>query len=67
MSSIHINDSKLYKEIGPDTPQKDIEVDASVILCQSILSQVGTWFPTESGFPVAILKFQAVRTKLLNS
>ena len=29
-------------EIGPDTPQKDIEVDASVILCQSILSHVGT-------------------------
>ena len=46
-----------HLEIGLDTPQKDIEVDALVILCQSILSHVGTQFPTENGFPVAILKF----------
>ena len=53
-------------KIGLDTPQKDIEVDALVVLCQSILSHDGNQFPTENRSLVAILKSQAVRTKLFN-
>ena len=53
-----------HLELRQDTPWKGIEEDASVILHQSILSQVGTWFHTENGFPAAILKFQAVLMKL---
>ena len=55
-----------HPKIGLDTPQKDIEVDALVILCQSIPSHVGTLFPTENRFLEAILKFQVVRMKLLH-
>ena len=52
-------------KIGLDTLQKDIEVDALVVLCQLILSHMGTWFPTENGSLVAILNYQAVEMKLV--
>ena len=86
MSSIPINDSKLYcisvrhsntnvnglkiawnswiighLKIGLYTPQKDIEVDASVILCQSILSHMGTQFPAENGSPVVIFEIPSCK------
>ena len=57
-----------HPKIGLDTLQKDIEVDASIILCQSmliILSYIGTRFPTETGFLAAILNFKAVKMKLV--
>ena len=38
-----------HPKIGLDTLQKDIEVDALIVLCQSILSDMGTQFPVENG------------------
>ena len=35
-------------------------MDASIVLYQSAPFQMGTWFPTENGSPVAILYFKAV-------
>ena len=54
-----------HPKTGLDTLQKDIEVDALIILCQLILSYMGTQFPTENRSLVAILNYQAVKMKLL--
>ena len=55
-----------HPKIELDTVQKDTEVDALIVLCQWILSYMGTWFPTGNGSPVAILNYQAVEMKLVS-
>ena len=52
-----------HLKIGLDTPHKDVEVDASVILCQLILSHVGMWFPTENGVPSSHIEMSSCKDK----